>query len=136
MLLRLGVVLPPILIAMIGTGCRTVWREPAPTPWTAALARPIVGESGASPPALEAAEEFAANAARAERTGGADATDDYYHSVCSAWAALQQALPGSEAYGAWTTYSSTSLARLLATARDEGRFAPAASRSPRPRSRR
>jgi pimeloyl-ACP methyl ester carboxylesterase len=97
MLLRLGVVLPPILIAMIGTGCRTVWRDPTPTPWTAALARPVIGD--------------------------VDATDDSYHSVCSAWTKLQQTTPGTEAYErAWTTYH-TSLARLLSTARDEGRFA-------------
>jgi pimeloyl-ACP methyl ester carboxylesterase len=97
MLLRLGVLLPPILIATIGTGCRSVWREPATTPWNAALANPVLGEI--------------------------DATDDSFRAVCSAWTALQQGIPATEAYErGWTTYH-TSLARLLSSARDEGRFA-------------
>jgi pimeloyl-ACP methyl ester carboxylesterase len=73
---------------------------------------------------LHFAEDFAINAARAERTGWADPIDDHYHAACVSWSAIHALDPVTEQFHrAWETYH-LSLARLLATARDEGRFVP------------
>lgn len=143
MILRDGVVVTPLLIAIFGAGCRSVWRDPPGLPLLASLQprariagdnndaesttlvcyptpEPAVTEEGA----LQVAQDFAGNAARAERTGWAKATDDHYQAARAAWSAMQSLDPATEPFRrAWETYH-LSLARLLATARDEGRFVP------------
>jgi pimeloyl-ACP methyl ester carboxylesterase len=131
MVFRIGVIGTPLLLLLLGTGCRSVWREPPRTPLLWAVERPERDRRGddgwgaqasTGDVALELAQDFAASAARAERAGWAEATDDQFQAVCASWAALHELDPTREPYRrAWETYHA-SLGRLLTNARDEGRF--------------
>src|SRR5262245_14250893 len=100
MLLRTGVVRAPLLIALFATGCRSFWREPPSMPLVATLDRsrglstgdddiaaqalpgsPVSWCACRSGVALDVAEDRAVSAARAERTGWDEATDDQYLAV-------------------------------------------------------
>lgn len=126
---RLGVFSAAVCLGLLGGGCRSVWREPARAPLLAALPR-LVGQgagdvslAGCTPDAaLAAADNSAAKAALAEGTGSDDATDHYFQAICSAWSvmAATSAAPDQAQRAAQIYHES--LARLLVTARVDGRF--------------
>ncbi len=125
-----------LLIAILGTGCRSVWREPPYAPLlllsqARPQPRPAVNQHGyalrpvlSTPAALQSAQEFSQSAARAELSGSTQSTDNHFHAALAAWTALHELPAGTDDYQlAWETYH-TSLARLLATASSAGRFLP------------
>jgi pimeloyl-ACP methyl ester carboxylesterase len=120
MLLRLGVVVTPVLIAILGTGCQS-WREPRYSPLISALQ---LDRSDASHPALQSSRDFAAQAGLAELAGSADSTDAHYQAALAAWTVLTASAPGTEPFqAAWDAYH-TSVTRLVTTGREGGRFLP------------
>lgn len=146
MLLRTGVVLAPLFAVLAAAGCRSFWHEPRSLPlaaqfdptWRSApddfapavsptghayVSHRVVASSGPEA-ALQVARDAAADARFAELARSGDATDDHALAAMSSWTALAQSAPGSPQFElAWETYH-TSVARLLATARDEQRILP------------
>jgi hypothetical protein len=129
MLVRLGALGLPLLVALVGPGCRSVWRDPAQAPLLATLPRIGGGRAGvdastACTPnvALAAAEDFAAEAARAERAGSGEASDHYYQAICTALSVMGAVDSATGEFQRASQIYHESLARLLVTARDERRF--------------
>jgi pimeloyl-ACP methyl ester carboxylesterase len=134
MLLRLGVVGTPLLIAILGTGCQS-WREPRYSPLISAFrldpggwplatgsASTRTAAYGTGDAALAEARDFAADAGLAELAGSADSTDAHCQTALASWTALAASAPGTETFqAAWDAYH-TSVTRLVTTAREGGRF--------------
>jgi hypothetical protein len=141
MLLRAGAVIAPLLLIAAG-GCRSFWHEPRSLPLVAQLdptwrdapvdfappghayvSHRVVTGMGPEA-ALQSARDAAADARLAEISRSGAATDDHYLAAMASWTALAQMEPGAPQIEAAREAYHASVARLLATARDENRFLP------------
>jgi pimeloyl-ACP methyl ester carboxylesterase len=129
-----------LIVAILSSGCRNIWHEPHP--WSAVRSQAKVClatilpslSNGASTPnpvtpvtlesTLQSSAALSCAAIQAEWAGSAEATDLHYLAAVAAWTALTwDDGPPRLRHLARDIYH-TSLARLLVTARENGRFLP------------